>query len=42
MVFSWKGRNNVIEQDRPFDPDEIVAKAEKWADTLENTGLPRG
>jgi hypothetical protein len=29
MVFSLKGRNHTIEQDRPFDADEVLAKAEK-------------
>jgi hypothetical protein len=42
MVFSWKGRNHMVEQEQPFDVDEVVAKAEQWADTLENTGLPKG
>jgi hypothetical protein len=42
MCFSWNGRHHTIEQDQPFDADEVVAKAEEWADTLENTGLPKG
>jgi hypothetical protein len=42
MCFSWKGRNHMVEQDQPFDADEVVAKAEQWADTLENSGLPKG
>jgi hypothetical protein len=42
MCFSWKHKNHMVEQDQPFDPDEVVAKAEAWADTLENTGLPKG
>jgi hypothetical protein len=39
LCFSWKGRNHLIEQDQPFDADEVVAKAQDWADRLENTGL---
>jgi hypothetical protein len=42
MCFSWKGRNHLVEQDQPFDPDEVVAKAEDWASRLENSGLPPG
>jgi hypothetical protein len=42
MVYSWKGRNHLIEQDQPFDCDEVVAKAEAWASVLENSGLPPG
>jgi hypothetical protein len=42
MCFSWKGRNHLIEQDQPFDEDEVVAKAEAWASVLENSGLPPG
>jgi hypothetical protein len=42
MVYSWKGRNHLIEQDQPFDADEVVAKAEDWASRLENSGLPPG
>ena len=29
-------RTHLIEQDQPFDADEVVAKAEKWADLLES------
>jgi hypothetical protein len=42
MVFSWRGRNHTVEQEAPFDADEVVAKAKEWADRLENTGLPKG
>jgi hypothetical protein len=42
MVFSWKGRNHLVEQDQPFDADEVLAKAEDWASRLENSGLPPG
>jgi hypothetical protein len=42
MVYSWKGRNHLVEQDQPFDAEEVVNKAQEWADNLENTGLPRG
>jgi hypothetical protein len=42
MVFSWDGRNHTIEQESPFDPNEVVARAGEWADKLENTGLPKG
>jgi hypothetical protein len=42
MVYSWKGRNHLIEQDQPFDADEVVAKAKEWAGKLENAGLPKG
>ena len=42
MLFSWKGRNHLVEQDQPFDADEVVAKAEDWASRLENSGLPPG
>jgi hypothetical protein len=35
MCFSWKGRNHLVEQDQPFDADEVVAKAEDWASRLE-------
>ena len=42
MVYSWKRRNHMVEQDQPFDADEVVAKAQQWADTMENAGLPRG
>jgi hypothetical protein len=42
LLFSWKGRNHLIEQDQPFDADEVVAKAEQWADTMDNAGLPKG
>jgi hypothetical protein len=42
MCFSWKGRNHLIEQDAPFDADEVVTKAQGWAATLENSGLPPG
>jgi hypothetical protein len=42
MVYSWKGRNHLIEQDQPFDADEVVTRAEAWASRLENSGLPKG
>jgi hypothetical protein len=42
MVYSWKGKNHMVEQDQPFDADEVVAKAQQWADTMENAGSPRG
>ena len=29
-------RTHLIEQDQPFDADEVVAKAEKWADSLKS------
>jgi hypothetical protein len=40
LVFSWKGRNHTVEQEAPFDADEVVTKASEWADKLENIGLP--
>jgi len=42
LVFSWKGRNHTVEQEAPFDVDEVVTKAAEWADKLENSGLPKG
>jgi hypothetical protein len=42
LVFSWKGRNHTVEQEAPFDADEVVGKAEEWADKLQNSGLPKG
>jgi hypothetical protein len=42
LVFSWKGRNHMVEQEQAFDADEVVAKATDWADSLENTRLPKG
>jgi hypothetical protein len=42
MCFSWKGRNHTVEQETPFDADEIINKASEWADRLENSGLPKG
>jgi hypothetical protein len=37
-----RGRNHVVEQEAPFDADEVITKASEWADRLENTGLPKG
>jgi hypothetical protein len=37
-----RGRNHTVEQEAPFDADEVVTKASEWADKLENTGLPKG
>jgi hypothetical protein len=42
LVFNWKGRNHTVEQEAPFDADEVVTKATEWADKLESTGLPKG
>jgi hypothetical protein len=42
LVFSWTGRNHTVEQESPFDADEVVTKATEWADKLENSGLPKG
>jgi len=42
LVFSWKGRNHTVEQEAPFDANEIVTTASEWADKLENSGLPKG
>jgi hypothetical protein len=42
LVFSWKGRNHTVEQEAPFDADEVITKASEWADKLENCGLPKG
>jgi len=42
LVFSWKGLNHTVEQEAPFDADEVIAKASEWADRLENSGLPKG
>jgi hypothetical protein len=42
LVFSWKGRNHTVEQEAPFDADEVITKASEWADKLENSGLPKG
>jgi hypothetical protein len=48
LVYSYGHRHHTVEQEYPFDADEIadadeiVAKAEEWADTMENVGLPRG
>jgi len=42
LVFSWKGRNHTVEQEAPFDGDEVITKASEWADSLENSGLPKG
>jgi hypothetical protein len=42
LVFSWKGHNHTVEQEAPFDADEVVTKAAEWADKLENSGLPKG
>jgi hypothetical protein len=42
MCFSWKGKNHLVEQDQPFDADEVVSKASDWASRLENSGLPPG
>jgi hypothetical protein len=33
---------HTVEQDAPFDADEVVTKASEWADKLENSGLPKG
>jgi len=32
LVFSWKGRNHTVEQESPFNADEVIAKASEWAD----------
>jgi hypothetical protein len=32
----------LVEQDQPFDADEVTAKAKDWASRLENSGLPPG
>jgi hypothetical protein len=37
-----KGRNHTVEQEAPFDADEVITKASEWADRLENSGLPKG
>jgi hypothetical protein len=42
LVFCWKGRNHTVEQETPFDADEIINKVSEWADKLENSGLPKG
>jgi hypothetical protein len=42
LVFTWKGRNHTVEQEAPFDAEEVATKATEWADKLENTGLPKG
>ena len=42
LIFTWKGRNHMVEQEAPFDADEVIAKATVWADKLENSGLPKG
>jgi hypothetical protein len=42
LVFSYGPQHHTVEQEYPFDADEIVAKAEDWADTMENARLPRG
>jgi hypothetical protein len=42
LVFTWKGKNFTVEQEAPFDADEIINKASEWADGLENSGLPKG
>jgi len=42
LVFSWKGRNHTVEQEAPFDAEEVVARGQEWADKLENSGLPKG
>jgi hypothetical protein len=39
---SDKGRNHTVEQEAPFDADEVITKASEWADELENSGLPKG
>src|SRR5215467_407170 len=36
LVFSWKGRNHTVEQEAPFDADEVITKASEWANKLEN------
>jgi len=36
LVFSWKGWNHTVEQEAPFDADEVITKASEWADKLEN------
>jgi len=41
LVFSWKRRNHTVEQEAPFDADEVVTKGTEWADKLENNGLPK-
>jgi hypothetical protein len=42
LVFSWKGRNHTVEQEAPFESDEVIAKTGGWTDKLENSGLPKG
>jgi hypothetical protein len=42
IIFSWKGLNHTVEQEQPFDADQVVAMVNEWADKLENRGLPRG
>jgi hypothetical protein len=42
LVFIWKGRNHIVEQEAPFDGDEVITKANEWADKLENSGLSKG
>jgi hypothetical protein len=42
LVSIWKNRNHTVEQNMPFDADELVAKTNQWAGTLKITGLPKG
>jgi hypothetical protein len=42
IVYSWKGIHRAVEQEMPFDADEVVQMVNEWANRMENSGLPRG